>query len=159
MKYMIDKQLRLQPGFSLLEMLVVLMIIGLLVSMVGPRLFSKVDSARIQTTAAQVKLLRGAVETMRMDIGNYPTTEQGLKLLFEPPSDPVLAKKWKGPYLDEAVPLDPWGNPYKYSPPEQGSGKPFLLYSFGADGKAGGTGNDQDIGMPSSGVSETAEAK
>jgi len=137
---------RENSGFTLLEMLVVLVIIGLLVSMVGPRLFSKVDAAKIQTAAAQVKLLRGAIETMRLDINVYPSAEQGLKLLVEAPADPVLQPRWKGPYLEEAVPLDPWSNPYQYQPPESG-GKPFILYSFGADGKPGGTGNDADIGL------------
>ena len=133
-------------GFTLLEMLVVLVIIGLLVSMVGPRLFSKVDSAKVQTAAAQIKLLRGAIETMRMDINVYPTSELGLRLLTDQPTDPVLRQRWKGPYLEGAVPPDPWGNPYQYSPPES-SNQPFTLISFGADGKPGGIGNDQDIGL------------
>ncbi len=141
-----DMKSRRMAGFTLLEMLVVMMIIGLLVSMVGPRLFSKVDSARVQTATAQIKLLRGAVETMRLDIHTYPTAEQGLKLLFEVPTDPALRQKWKGPYLEEAVPLDPWGNPYQYELGEAAGGKRFLIYSFGADGKPGGAGDDQDIG-------------
>ena len=133
-------------GFTLLEMLVVLVIIGMLVSMVGPRLFTKVDAAKVQTAAAQIKLLRGAVETMRMDINVYPTAEQGLKLLVEQPSEPALRQRWKGPYLESAVPLDPWGNPYFYQPPES-SNQAFTLISYGADGKPGGTGNDQDVGV------------
>jgi general secretion pathway protein G len=133
-------------GFTLLEMLVVLVIIGLLVSMVGPRLFSKVDSAKVQTAAAQIKLLRGAIETMRMDINVYPTEEQGLRLLTDQPADPALRQRWKGPYLEGAVPPDPWGNPYQYRPPES-SGQPFTLISFGGDGKPGGSGTDQDVGV------------
>jgi general secretion pathway protein G len=137
---------RRAAGFTLLEMLVVMMIIGLLVSMVGPRLFSKVDTARVQTATAQIKLLRGAVETMRLDIHVYPTAEQGLKLLVDPPSDPALRQKWKGPYLEEAVPPDPWGNPYLYEPGDSSAGKRFVIYSYGADGKPGGVGDAQDIG-------------
>lgn len=133
-------------GFTLLEMLVVLVIIGLLVSMVGPRLFSKVDSAKIQTATAQIKLLRGAIETMRMDINVYPTPELGLRLLTDQPTDPALRQRWKGPYLEGAVPPDPWGNLYQYNPPES-SNQPFTLISFGADGKPGGIGNDEDIGL------------
>lgn len=133
-------------GFTLLEMLVVLVIIGLLVGLVGPRLFSKVDSAKVQTATAQIKLLRGAVETMRLDTNTYPTEAQGLTMLVRAPSDATLAARWKGPYLEGAVPLDPWGNPYRYAPPES-SAKPFLLYSLGADGKPGGTGNDADLGL------------
>ena len=133
-------------GFTLLEMLVVLVIIGMLVSMVGPRLFTKVDSAKVQTAAAQIKLLRGAVETMRLDINVYPTAEQGLRLLTEQPTEPAQKQRWKGPYLEGAVPLDPWGNPYLYRPPES-SNQAFTLISYGADGKPGGEGTDQDIGV------------
>ncbi|MBX3654342.1 MAG: type II secretion system major pseudopilin GspG [Ramlibacter sp.] len=136
-------------GFTLLEMLVVLVIIGLLVGLVGPRLFSKVDSAKVQTATAQVKLLRGAVETMRLDTNTYPTETQGLGMLTRAPSDQALAARWKGPYLEGPVPLDPWGNPYRYVPPESSS-KPFQLYSLGADGKPGGSGNDADIGLEAS---------
>lgn len=137
----------LDRGFTLLEMLVVMMIIGLLVSMVGPRLFSKVDSSRVQTATAQIKLLRGAVETMRLDINIYPPPEFGLRLLVDPPTDPVLRQRWKGPYLEEAVPLDPWGAPYQYHLSESpGGGKTFQIISYGADGKPGGEGNDADLG-------------
>ena len=142
------RQTRRQRGFTLLEMLVVLVIIGLLVGLVGPRLFTKVDAAKVQTAVAQIKLLRGAVETMRLDINVYPTEEQGLRLLTQPPTDAALGARWKGPYLDGAVPLDPWGNPYVYKPGV--SGRPFALYSLGADGKPGGTGNDQDLGLEAS---------
>ena len=133
-------------GFTLLEMLVVLVIIGLLVSMVGPRLFTKVDSAKVQTAAAQIKLLRGTIETMRMDINVYPTEELGLRLLTQQPDDPALKQRWKGPYLEGAVPLDPWGNPYVYRPPEA-ENQAFTLLSLGSDGKLGGEGVNQDIGV------------
>lgn len=133
-------------GFTLLEMLVVLVIVGLLVSMVGPRLFTKIDSAKEQTAAAQIKLLRGAIETMRMDINVYPSEDQGLGLLTTPPSEPDLRPRWKGPYLEGAVPLDPWGNPYQYSPQASAS-LPFRLISYGADGKPGGEGLNKDIGL------------
>jgi len=132
-------------GFTLLEMLVVLVIVGLLASMVGPRLFGHVDRAKVQTAEAQIKLLRGAIETMRLDINIYPGQEQGLALLVSIPSEPELRKRWKGPYLESAVPLDPWGNPYYYQPPAA-SGQTFLLMSLGADGKLGGEGLDADVG-------------
>lgn len=146
MKNRTTKHIAHMMGFTLLEMLVVLVIIGLLVSMVGPRLFTKVDSAKAQTAAAQIKLLRGAIETMRMDINVYPTEEQGLRLLTEQPTDPDLKQRWKGPYLEGAVPLDPWGNAYLYRPPESGN-QMFTLVSFGADGKPGGDGVNQDVGV------------
>lgn len=137
---------RLPHGFTLLEMLVVLVIIGLLASLVGPKLFTKVDQSRIQTAQAQIKLLRSALETMRLDIGRFPQNDEGLALLAAPPSDAALATRWRGPYLDDAIPLDPWSHPYQYSLPGSNS-QPFALYSFGADGKPGGAGDDQDIGL------------
>jgi len=140
------KQPKQITGFTLIEMLVVLVIIGLLAGLVGPRLFTKVDSSKVQTAQTQVKMLKGTLETLRLDIGSFPTTEQGLAILTVPPQDDNLKAKWKGPYLDEALPADPWGNPYQYSTPGS-NGQPFTLYSFGADGKKGGEGNDADIGM------------
>jgi len=140
------KQRNRSYGFTLIEMLVVLVIIGLLAGLVGPKLFTKVDSSKVQTAQTQVKMLKGTLETMRLDIGRFPTTEEGLALLNESPKDETLRAKWKGPYLDEALPNDPWGNPYQYSVPGS-NGQPFALYSFGADGKKGGEGNDADIGM------------
>lgn len=133
-------------GFTLLEMLVVLVIIGMLVGLVGPRLWAQVDPAKAKTAAAQIKTLKGALETMRLEIGVYPTQEQGLALLTKPPADAALRARWKGPYLDDAVPLDPWGKPYQYAVPGP-DGKPYVIYSFGADGKAGGADNDADIGL------------
>ena len=141
-------------GFTLLEMLVVLVIMGMLVGLVGPRLFSKVDSSKVQTAAAQIKLLRGAVETMRLEIGVYPTPEQGLSLLTTPPQDSALKAKWHGPYLEDALPVDPWGNPYHYAVPGP-DGKPFVIYSLGADGKTGGDGNNADIGLAPGAASST----
>lgn len=139
---------RVPRGFTLLEMLVVLVIIGLIAGLVGPRLFSKVDSSKVQTAGVQIKLLRGSVETLRMDIGIYPPADVGLAMLVVPPADPVLRGRWKGPYLDEAVPLDPWGNAYLYQVPGE-EGRPFSIISLGADGKPGGDGNDADIGHAS----------
>ncbi|WP_024868647.1 type II secretion system major pseudopilin GspG [Pseudoxanthomonas suwonensis] len=133
-------------GFSLLEMIVVLVIIGLIMGLVGPRLFSQADRAKVQTADTQIRMLRGALQTMRLDVGRYPTEEEGLRMLVERPSDPKLAQRWQGPYLDEAVPNDPWGNPYQYSPRRSGS-HDLTLFSFGADGQAGGEGYDADIGQ------------
>lgn len=132
-------------GFTLLEMLVVLVIIGLLAGLVGPKLFTKVDTSKVQTAQIQIKMLKGAVETMRLDIGRLPTEEEGLAMLNSPPADPALRARWRGPYLDDTVPADPWGNPYRYSLPGADN-QPFALYSLGADGKRGGEGVDADIG-------------
>ena len=132
-------------GFTLLEMLVVLVIIGLLAGLVGPRLFSKVDQSKITTAQVQVKMLRSSIESLRLDIGRYPTVDEGIGLLSKPPSDAALAARWRGPYLDDALPPDPWGNPYQYALPGT-DGQGFALYSFGSDGKRGGEGDARDIG-------------
>lgn len=134
------------PGFTLLEMLVVLVIIGLLAGLVGPRLFSKVDQSRVAAAQTQVKLLRGAVENLRLDIGRLPSNEEGLNLLLRAPSDSSLASRWRGPYLDDALPADPWGRPYRYAVPGA-DGQQFAIYSLGADGAPGGEGDARDIGV------------
>jgi general secretion pathway protein G len=133
-------------GFTLLEMLVVLVIVGLLAGLVGPRLFSKVDQSRVAAAQTQVKLLRSTVENLRLDIGRLPAPEEGLALLSKPPADPALAARWRGPYLDDALPMDPWGRPYLYAVPGA-DGQPFALYSRGADGAPGGEGDARDIGV------------
>ena len=133
-------------GFTLLEMIVVLIIIGLIMGLVGPRLFNQADKAKVQTAETQVKMLKGALETMRLDIGRYPSEEEGLNLLVQPPSDAKLAQRWKGPYLEDGLPEDPWGNPYQYDLQKSGS-HAFALYSLGADGSRGGEGYDADVGM------------
>ena len=134
---------RTTAGFTLLEMIVVLVIIGLIMGLVGPRLFGQADKAKVQTAETQVKMLRGALQTMRLDISRWPTEQEGLALLTTKPSSEV--RGWAGPYLDEAVPSDPWGTPYQYSPTPAGD-SPIALYSLGADGKPGGEGQDADIG-------------
>jgi general secretion pathway protein G len=129
-----------QQGFTLIEMLVVLTIVGLLVGLVGPRIFGKADTAKVQAANTQVKMLKGALETMHLDIGRYPNAAEGLALLSAPPADEFTKKRWRGPYLDEALPLDPWGTP-------GANNQPFALYALGADGKRGGEGFDADVGL------------
>lgn len=136
---------RKRHGFSLLEMLVVLVIMGLLAGLVGPRLFNRADKAKIQAAETQIKMLKGALLTMRLDVNRFPTTEEGLEMLNQKPSDPRAAEFWEGPYLGDKLPPDPWNHPYLYSlaPSE---GQPFSLYSLGADGSPGGEGFDADLG-------------
>lgn len=127
-------------GFTLLELLVVLVIIGLLAGYVAPRYFSQVGKSEVKVTQAQINAFAKALDTYRLDVGRYPTTEQGLNALLVRPQNEA---KWNGPYLQKAVPLDPWDKPYQYkSPGEHGE---FDLWSFGKDGQPGGTGEAADI--------------
>ena len=132
-------------GFTLLEMIVVLVIIGLLAGLVGPNLFRQADRAKVQTAETQVKMLRGAIHAFRLDTGRLPTEAEGIQVLLRRPEDDRIGPYWSGPYLDGAVPLDPWNRPYVYSlvPSELES---FSLFSLGADGLPGGEGLNADVG-------------
>lgn len=127
-------------GFTLIELLIVMIIIGLLASLVAPRMFKQVGASKQKTARAQIELLGTALDAYRLDVGKYPTTEQGLKALRVKPQD---SPNWNGPYLPKDVPPDPWGRPYIYKSP--GDHNPYDLSSYGADGKPGGEGEDKDI--------------
>ena len=130
-------------GFTLIELLVVLVILALLAGLVGPQLFGKIDVSKAKTAQTQVKMLYGALQSFRLDVGRYPTTEEGLDALVRPPPD--AAGIWNGPYLDGEVPNDPWRTPYRYASPASNL-QGIALYSLGADSKAGGEGIDGDVG-------------
>ncbi|MBM4331558.1 MAG: type II secretion system protein GspG [Deltaproteobacteria bacterium] len=131
---------RRTQGFTLIELLIVIIIIGLLAGLVGPRLFGKVSVAKQKAAKAQIELFGTALDALRLDVGRYPTTEEGLKALREKPSG---MDSWKGPYLPKEIPFDPWGRAYVYkSPGEQGE---YDLISHGLDGVAGGEGENEDI--------------
>ncbi|MDZ7628385.1 MAG: type II secretion system major pseudopilin GspG [Parvularculaceae bacterium] len=136
-------------GFSLIELLVVLAIMAILVSLVGPRLFSQVDKSKVNAARAQARTLKTTLDALRLDVGRYPTAEEGLQMLIAPPQTPPTGGVWLGPYLD-TLPADPWGNAYIYLPPQQTApgvvGSPQVI-SYGADGKAGGEGLDADIAL------------
>ncbi len=134
------KRLRDASGFTLLELLVVMVIIGLLAAYVAPRYFSQVGKSEVRAAQAQVSALSSALNTYRLDVGQYPTDEQGLAALM---ARPAGAAKWDGPYLQKSVPADPWGRPYLYKSP--GVHGEFDLYSHGKDGQAGGTGDAADV--------------
>lgn len=134
----------LRKGFTLLEMLVVLVIIGLLAGLVGPQLMGRVDTSRVTAAETQGRMLKSALDTMRLDIGRYPTKEEGLRMLVTAPEDERVARKWRGPYLSEALPADPWGNPYQYEPI---SSTMIAIYSLGADGEPGGEDINSDVGL------------
>lgn len=130
------------PGFTLLELLVVIVIIGLLAGYVAPRYFSQVGRSEIQVARAQIESLEKALDQYRLDMRRYPSNEEGLAALVSKPAGAEAA--WSGPYLKKAVPSDPWGRPYVYRTP--GTKGDFELVSYGRDGKPGGSGEDADIG-------------
>jgi len=137
------KTRRKQRGFNLIELMVVLVIIGLLAGLVGPRLIGTVESSKVRTADTQVKMLKGALMTYALDVGNFPSTSEGLAALMAPPAD--SADYWNGPYLDDELPLDPWRTPYRYEFPADNL-QGYALYSLGADAQPGGEGNNADIG-------------
>ncbi len=127
-------------GFTLLELLVVMVIIGLLAGYVGPRLFGQIGKSEVKIARAQLDALKKALDTFRIDVGRYPSSEQGLAALNTRPAD---EGKWGGPYLSKGVPKDPWGRDYRYRcPGEHGD---YDLVSLGRDGREGGEGEDADI--------------
>jgi general secretion pathway protein G len=129
-----------QRGFTLIEILVVVVILAILAALVGPRLFGKVGQAKQKASSAQIELFRTALDTFRLDVGRYPTTSEGLQALRKQPTG---LDTWVGPYVTKAIPKDPWGQPYVYrSPAEHGD---FDIISYGADGAPGGEGENKDI--------------
>jgi general secretion pathway protein G len=131
---------RRHAGFTLLELLVVMVIIGLLAGYVGPKYFAQVGKSEVKAARAQIDALDKALDQYRLDTGHYPPVDQGLNALTIKPSN---EPKWDGPYLKKAVPADPWGNAYLYKiPGEHGE---FDLISYGKDGQPGGTGEAADI--------------
>jgi len=130
----------MSKGFTLLELLVVIVIIGLLAGFVAPRYFSQVGKSEVQMARAQIDAFEKALDQYRLDTRRYPSTEQGLKALIE---RPVNEPQWNGPYLRKEIPLDPWGRPYVYKAP--GTKGDFDLVSYGKDGQSGGSGEAADI--------------
>jgi general secretion pathway protein G len=137
---MIVSRMKFSRGFTLLELLVVMVIIGLLASFVGPKFFAQIGKSEVKTALAQMDALEKALDQYRLDVGRYPGSEQGLVALVERPAN---LQRWAGPYLKKGIPADPWGNPYHYkSPGEHGE---FDLSSHGKDGQPGGTGEAADL--------------
>ena len=129
-----------QHGFSLIELMVVVVIIGVLAALVAPRFFGKVEKSKLKAAQAQIELFGLGLDHYSLDLGTYPTTSEGLKALRERPAG---KERWDGPYLKKELPRDPWGNDYVYTSP--GSHGDYDIVSYGADGGQGGEGNDQDI--------------
>jgi general secretion pathway protein G len=136
----LERRPRAPGGFTLLELLVVMVIIGLLAGYVAPRYFSQVSKSEVKVTQAQINAFEKALDTYRLDVGRYPSTEEGLAALVAKPQN---VAKWNGPYLQKAIPLDPWGKPYQYKSP--GEHREFDLWSLGKDGQPGGSGDAADV--------------
>lgn len=134
---------RKSAGFTLLELLVVILIIGLLTGIVAPRFMSQISRSEVTTARAQMDSFRKALDAFRIDNGRFPTTGEGLEALVTAPAG---ATRWNGPYLQSAIPVDPWGTPYQYQSPGP-SGRDYQVLSLGRDRAPGGTGDDADIGI------------
>ncbi len=130
-----------RSGFTLIEIMVVMMIIGLLMALVGPRFIRQSEKAQVQAARIQIEQLGMALDTFRLDIGRYPSTQEGLAALRQ---RPFGVDRWDGPYLKKDVPKDPWDRPYLYRSPGEG-GRPYDLVSLGADGSPSGDGDNRDI--------------
>jgi general secretion pathway protein G len=131
-----------QAGFTLLELLVVVVIIGLLASYVGPKYFGQIGKSKTQTAKAQIDAFDKALEQYRIDVGHYPSTAQGLVALQVAPTGEGL---WQGPYLKKDVPMDPWGKAYIYNSPGANPAHEYEVISYGRDGQANGSGEDADV--------------
>jgi general secretion pathway protein G len=129
-------------GFTLLELLVVIAIIALLAGYVGPKYFAQLGKSEVGAARGQIDAFEKALDQYRLDTGHYPSTEQGLKALFDKPGNEA---KWQGPYLKKEPPADPWGRPYQYRQPGS-QGKDYDLLTYGKDGAAGGTAENADVG-------------
>ncbi|MGE5303751.1 MAG: type II secretion system major pseudopilin GspG [Alphaproteobacteria bacterium] len=140
MTYHFKKIMRNSGGFTLIELIVVVVIIGLLAGLVLPQFIRQEEKAKLKTARAQIELLATALDTFRLDVGRYPTSEEGLQALRQKPGG---LERWDGPYLKKDIPLDPWGKPYNYKSP--GDHGPYDIISYGADGVSGGDGDNRDI--------------
>jgi general secretion pathway protein G len=136
---------RQRSGFTLLELVVVIIVLGLLAGLVAPQIIGRLSDAKSTTARTQIELLSVALDGYRLDNGNYPTTDQGLAALRDKPTRPPVPSNWRGPYLRKAVPVDPWGRPYLYRFPGEKNAGAFDLESLGRDGKVGGDGEDADV--------------
>jgi general secretion pathway protein G len=152
-----DRRTR-RAGFTLIELLVVIAIIATLAAVVAPSLFGNVGEARRSAAKSQVEILALALDAYKLDNEDYPTTQQGLDALRAIPVNGTPPVNWKGPYLRQSVPLDPWRRPYVYVSPGQSNPTAYDLYSLGKDGKPGGTGEDADITSWNGPVGSSASA-
>lgn len=130
-----------QGGFTLIEVMVVIVILGIMAALVVPNLVGRQDQAQVTAARSDIAAIGNALDLYRLDNNAYPSTEQGLEALVEKPSGFPEPRNWRSPYLRKKLPKDPWGNPYQYLSTDQG----FELFSYGADGQEGGEGSSADI--------------
>jgi len=135
---------RLSAGFTLIELLVVMIILAILAAVVIPRVIGRTEDARRAKARSDIAAFETALDAYKLDNGSYPTTEQGLQALVEPPNTDPVPKNWSGPYLKKGIPKDPWGNDYVYVSPGEHS-TDFDIVSYGKDGQPGGEGEDADV--------------
>ena len=141
----VARQRPVRSGFTLIEILVVIVVIAILATLVAPNIFQHVGAAKGATAKSQIEMLGAALDAYRLDNGRYPTSDQGLGALWNIPAAEPRPTNWRGPYIRKDVPLDPWGRAYGYRSPAQQSRVGYDLWSLGADGAEGGTGDSADI--------------
>ena len=134
-----------RAGFTLIEIMVVILVLGMLATLVAPNIVRNVGTAKSAAARSQIELLGAALDSYRLDNDDYPTTEQGLGALWQAPTAVPQPRNWRGPYLKKDVPLDPWGRPYQYRYPGTAPGPSYELSSYGRDGVEGGGGEDADV--------------
>lgn len=137
--------LKTRPGFTLIELIVVIAVIATLAAVVGPSVFRNAGDAKTSAARSQLEIFSLALNAFRLDNDAFPTTEQGLEALRTLPANGEATPSWRGPYVAKAVPLDPWGRPYLYESPGRTNPESFDLYTLGRDGRVGGVGEDADI--------------
>lgn len=139
------RQRATRPGFTLFEMIIVVAILGLLVALVAPRLTGNLEKSKITTTKTQIANLSTSIEQFYLEVGRYPSREEGLEALIERPQS-VSEEKWKGPYTEKDIlPRDGWDHPFEYEPPSEENHNRYVIRSLGADGRAGGEKSDTDL--------------
>jgi len=142
---LVSRAIRSRQGFTLIEILVVIAVIAILAALVAPNVFRHVGTAKDAAARSQIEMLGAALDAYRLDNGRYPSTEQGLSALWTMPDVEPRPRNWRGPYLRKAIPNDPWDNPYVYTSPGEVNQDGYDLVSYGADGQAGGEGENADV--------------
>ncbi len=137
------RRIRAAQAFTLIELMVVLLILGILAVAIVPNVVGKTDAAKRTKAQSDIAVIEGLLDHFYLDLGRYPTTEEGLRVLYSPTEQDK--EKWRGPYSKKPISKDPWGNPYVYENPGTHSSQPYEVTSFGKDGKEGGDGDNADI--------------